>query len=94
MKSSEKSIKVYVSVDVAFTEDGQMVPRSIHWEDGSKYEVDKTIDVRSAPAAKAGGQGDRYEIRINGRTTYIFFEHSPEFGSPILGRWFVERSEG
>lgn len=94
MKALQKSIKVYVPVEVAFNEDGQMFPRIIHWEDGHKYEIEKMTDVRSAPAAKAGGQGDRYEIRINGKVTYIFFEHSTEYGSPILGRWFVERNGG
>ena len=30
---------------------------------------------------------------MNGKETYIFFEHNPEFGSQIPGRWFVERKE-
>ena len=40
-----------------------------------------------------GGQGDRYTIRMAGRETYLFFEHSADFGNPIPGRWFVERRE-
>ena len=42
-----------------------MYPRLIHWEDGKTYEIDRILDVRPAPAARAGGQGDRYTIRMN-----------------------------
>lgn len=93
MGNPQKPIKVYVPVDVAFNECGQMYPRVIHWEDGKKYEVDRVLDIRPAPAARAGGQGDRYKIRMNGKETYIFFEHNTEYGSQITGRWFVERRE-
>jgi hypothetical protein len=93
MGNPQKPIKVYVPVEVAFDETGQMYPRVIHWEDGKKYEIDRLLDVRPAPAARAGGQGDRYTIRMNGRETYIFFEHNAEYGSQITGRWFVERRE-
>lgn len=93
MKQPQKPIKIYVPVEVAFDESGRMLPRMIHWEDGKTYEVDRILDIRSAPAARAGGQGDRYTIRMNGHETYLFFEHNAEFGSPILGRWFVERRD-
>ena len=78
---------------LAFDENGHMYPRLIHWEDGKTYEVDRILDVRPAPAARAGGQGDRYTIRMNNRETYIFFEHNPDYGGSIPGRWFVERRE-
>ena len=42
---------------------------------------------------RAGGQGDRYTIRMNNHETHIFFEHNLDFGSPIPGRWFMERRE-
>ena len=93
MGSPKRPIKVYVPVDVAFGENGQMYPRVVHWVDGKKYEIDRVLDVRPAPAARAGGQGDRYTIRMNGKETCIFFEHNAEYGSQITGRWFVERRE-
>ncbi|MGN1007351.1 MAG: hypothetical protein ACI4PV_00250 [Butyricicoccus sp.] len=93
MGSPKKPIKVYVPVEIDVDSNGQMYPRMITWEDGRKYEIDRVLDIRPAPAARAGGQGDRYTIRMNGKETYIFFEHNPEFGSPIPGRWFVERRE-
>ena len=39
------------------------VLRVITWEDGKRYEIDWVIDIRQAPAMKAGGQeiGIRYK---------------------------------
>ena len=83
--------KVYVTVDVKFKKDGCMIPRVITWEDGHKYEVDKVLDIRPAHAMKAGGQGDRYTIWINGQQSYIFFERLSNVTGCSLGRWFVEK---
>lgn len=91
MNNPQKPIKVYVPVEVAFDENGHMYPRLIHWEDGKTYEIDRILDVRPAPAARAGGQGDRYTIRVCGRESYLFFERSPVLAGVELGRWFVER---
>ena len=49
-----KPIKVYVAVKADFAENGKMIPRQITWEDGSKYEIDRILDVRQATAMKAG----------------------------------------
>ena len=68
-----------------------MMPRAIIWEDGTRYEVDRVLDIRPAPALKAGGQGDRYTLRINGKTTYVFFERSTNLTGNVIGRWFAER---
>ena len=86
-----KPIKVYVAVKADFAENGKMIPRQITWEDGTKYEIDRILDVRQAAAMKAGGQGDRYTLRIKGQTTYIFFERSTNLTGNVIGRWFAER---
>lgn len=83
--------KVYVDVNASFDRDGLMLPRTITWEDGAVYEIDRVVNIRQAPAEKAGGQGDRYTVEINGKQTYIFFERDPEIAGPVVGRWFVER---
>jgi len=88
---SEKSLKVYVAVNVDFTTDGRMLPRSLVWEDGARFEIDRVKDIKPAHAEKAGGQGDRYTIFVKGRESYLFFEHHPEYGHKDIGRWFVER---
>lgn len=83
--------RIYVSVDVNFDIYGQMLPQNIKWEDGSVFSIDKVTDIRQAHAAKAGGNGDRYTVMINGREKYLFFERSPASNGNLLGSWFVER---
>lgn len=87
----EAPAKVYVAVLASFSEDGRLVPRRLRWEDGRQFTIEKIIDLRPAPAAKAGGQGDRYTIQVNGRRSYLFFERSASTRATNLGRWFVER---
>ena len=87
----QRSPKVYVAVKADFNEDGIMLPREITWEDGTKYAIDRVLDIRQAAAMKAGGQGDRYTVRINGQQSYLFFERSTNQTGNQLGRWFVER---
>ena len=85
------SIKVYVQVKANFRADGIMIPTSLIWEDGMHYEIDKVTDIRQAAAMKAGGQGDRSTIWVNGKPTYLFFERSTSIAGNVIGRWFVER---
>ena len=89
--SEVNQYKVYVTVDVKFRKDGCMLPQVITWEDGHKYEIDKVLDIRPAHAMKAGGSGDRYTIRVNGKQSYLFFERCAAVNGCNLGRWFVER---
>ncbi len=83
--------KVYVKVAATFDELGRMIPRSLVWEDGTRYMIDKVTDIRQAAAMKSGGQGDRYTIRVNGKQSYLFFERSTNLSGNNIGRWFVER---
>ena len=87
----QRSPKVYVAVKADFNEEGIMLPREITWEDGTRFEIDRVLDIRQAAAMKAGGQGDRYTVRINGQQSYLFFERSTNQTGNNLGRWFVER---
>ena len=83
--------KVYVSVIASFSEDGHLFPKRLRWEDGREYSIEKILDVRPAAALKAGGQGDRYTVLINGHQSYLFFERNASMAGNNLGRWFVER---
>lgn len=83
--------KTYVSVTADFSDEGVMLPRSIVWEDGFRYEIDRVLDIRPSFAAKAGGQGDRYTITVSGKRTFLFFERTTNLTGNIIGRWFVER---
>ena len=88
---ASNNLKVYVQVKVDFREDGIMLPRKITWEDGREYEIDRVSDIRQAAAMRAGGQGDRYTIYVQGKQSYLFFERSPNQTGNCIGRWFVER---
>ena len=79
------SIKVYVQVKANFRADGIMIPTSLIWEDGMHYEIDKVTDIRQAAAMKAGGQGDRFTIWVNGKPTYLFFERSTNKTGNVIG---------
>lgn len=86
-----ESCKVYVPVKAEFQDDGSILPRELTWEDGTRFEIDRVVNVRPAAAARAGGQGDRYTVEVNGHRTYLFFERSTTVSGNNLGRWFVER---
>lgn len=73
--------KVYVAVQAAFDADGRVIPLSIEWEDGRRYQIDRVLDIRRAASLKAGGSGIRYAVRIGNRQSYIWREDD---------RWFVE----
>lgn len=88
---ASKQPKVYVAVKTDFTPDGTMLPREITLEDGECFEIDRVLDVRQTVAMKVGGQGDRYTVRICGKQSYFFFEHSTNQTGNNIGRWFVER---
>ncbi len=85
------TVKVYVLVSAVFDADGTLIPISLTWEDGTVYAIDRVLDIRQAPALKAGGQGDRYTVIINGHQSYLFFERNALMTGNNLGRWFVER---
>lgn len=86
-----KNWKVYVRVAVVFDENGAMIPKSLQWEDGKKYVVDRVTEVKQAAAMRSGGQGDRYTIWVNGKQSYLFFERNSAVSGNCIGKWFVER---
>lgn len=85
--------KVYVPVNVTFDADGRMHPTELLWEDGTVYPIDRVRSIAPRPALKAGGQGDRYEVVIDGKTSYLYYEHNPDPVSPLPGKWFAERKD-
>ena len=76
--------KVYVDVTLKQDKYGTIVPLTVTWEDGRKYEIDRVIDVRRAAATKVGGTGVRFTVRILGKETYLFDDGEC---------WFVEAKD-
>ena len=73
--------KVYVEVIARFNSEGDLVPMSVIWQDGTRFLVDRVLSVQRRASLKAGGAGVRYTCRIHNAVTYLFLEDS---------RWFVE----
>lgn len=73
--------KTFVKVLVEFSADGAKKPLKIYWNNGGAYEISKILSVKTRPSFNVGGLGERYEVKINGTITYLFFEE---------GKWFVE----
>ena len=82
--------KQYINVDVVFDASGRMRPQVIHWVDGRQYEISRV----KAIVPKSGGQGDRYTVMLAGQERYLFFERPTDEHTAIVGRWFVEATEG
>ena len=78
----ESPYKIYVDVNVEFQKDGTLIPKSIIWNDGIVYEIQKVTDVRRAASLIAGGTGIRYTIYIDGYESHLYFGDNR--------RWFVE----
>ena len=79
---SKNPHKVSVSVRADHLHDGRIIPRLIRaGEDERPMPIDKLLDTRRAAATKAGGQGTRYTVRIQGREYYLFCD---------CGLWFLE----
>lgn len=73
--------KVFVDVTVRFTKEGELVPIMFTWENGSKYEIDKVLDIKKAASLKVGGHGVRYLCRVRNKEMKLFLDD---------GKWFVE----
>ena len=81
-KIESTQYKIYVDVVAEFTANGKLIPRSLTWEDGRKYEIDRVICCQRAASRKAGGTGLRYTIRVQGQERFLFYEENYH--------WFVE----
>ena len=81
VKGINSRMKKYVKVTSTTDEDGRVMPLSIEWDDGVRYEIDRVIDARQAASLKVGGTGMRYTIRVGHETTFLFYENP---------RWYVE----
>ena len=73
---------MYVDVNAIFTKDGRLLPRSIIWDDGRVYEVQRIKHITRAASLKAGGVGMRYTCVIDGKEGHLFLEEN---------KWFVEK---
>ena len=79
--------KVNLNIIVEHKPDGKVLPRTILWPDGRRFEIDKILNVRKAPALKEGGIGARYMYGICGQEgTFLRYEG--------FGLWRYEENGG
>ena len=74
--------RIKLNIVVLHTEDGKSFPKTILWEDGRRFSIDKVIDIRKAAALKCGGIGTRYICKVCNKEVAIFDED---------GYWFLEK---
>lgn len=84
MAESVKYRKVYVGVEISVSPQGDVRPRTIVFEDGNKYQIDRLRQKCRAHATKVGGTGIRYTVIICNKQTYLYEDD---------GRWFVEAKD-
>ncbi len=73
--------KVYLTVLAEHRRDGTVLPRTLYWADGRRYEIDRVKDARPCAAPNVGGHGIRYTAVISGQERHLFREGD---------RWFIE----
>lgn len=81
MKGDDQMGRKNISVLAQFTESGTVMPRTLIWEDGRCFAIDRVLDVRKMASTKGGGFGTRFMCRIRGREVYFFREEDI---------WFME----
>ncbi len=81
----ESPCKVYVDVNVEFTRDGRLIPRSIIWRDGAIYEIQRVTEIRRTANLATGGTGVRYTIYVDGFVKHLYYGDNH--------RWFVEAND-
>ena len=82
----DNGYKAYVDVNEVHLKDGRIFPISFVWEDGSRYNIERIIEVCHAASLKAGGAGIRYTVRTSNCDSYMFLE-----GDSGSHKWFMER---
>lgn len=81
---SEQRVKRYVEVIADFQADGTLIPQTVVWDTGQRFDISNISEVRPRKYSKTGGVGIRYTCQIGRAKTYLYYE---------VGRWFVEAKE-
>lgn len=81
---SEQRVKRYVEVIADFQADGTLIPQTVVWDTGQRFDISNISEVRPRKYSKTGGVGVRYTCQIGRAKTYLYYE---------VDRWFVEAKE-
>lgn len=75
-----KLYKRYIDVVTMINKEGSLIPLMLVWDNGTKYPIDKVLEVRNA-ASQVGGSGVLFRCKIGAVERNLFFERN---------RWFIE----
>ena len=71
----------YIDVIALMPSNGKVIPKSIIWETGQVFEIDKVIDIKRLASTKGGGAGIRFLCQIKDQRKSIFLNGYT---------WFIE----
>ena len=72
--------KRYIDVELLQQKDGTIIPLSLVWNDGRKFNIDKVIS-KEKRISSVGGCGMRFTCLIQGKMRYLYLEKD---------KWFIE----
>lgn len=82
---ANRYVKHYVSVLVLHRVDGCLVPVSILWDDGRRFDVELLRDGTQKRCEKTPGYALAFHVAIKGKPRYLYKD---------AAGWFVETIEG
>ena len=71
----------FVDVIALMPTTGKVIPRSIIWETGQIFEIDKILEIKRQASTKGGGAGIKFTCQIKGQRKSIFLKGYT---------WFIE----
>ena len=54
--------RIELDIIVEHRKDGLALPKTIIWDDGRRFDIDRVLDIRKAAATKCGGIGGSIEF--------------------------------
>lgn len=75
------SVRRDITVIAIMNVTGQVIPLSLIWTDGTKYEIDRVLDIKKQASTKGGGLGLRYTVSIKGKQKYMWLDGNT---------WYIE----
>ena len=96
-EETKPSSVIYVKVNADFTDEGFLFPRSLEWD--KTYPISQVTGTRYLDAEEYNSLFPeeaqeklyiyKYDIKIRGKTTSLYFAHKPASKELCLGRWFI-----
>ncbi len=73
-------MKKYVDVDAFCTRGGQILPKTVHWDNGVSFQIEFIPNVEPFHDPYDGKEGLKYTCLIGGKNAHLYLEST---------KWFV-----